>query len=88
MSFLSAQEKARNLTSGFLEDVRSNMESVLQYLNRHQDDLLNPNEATRSMFETDAFEKAVCNPILIKGMTTESHEVTTRKNAQREGAIQ
>ena len=45
MSFLSAQEKAHNLT-GFLEDIRSNMELVLRYLNRHQDDLLNPNEAT------------------------------------------
>ena len=88
MSFLSAQEKARNLTSGFLEDVRSNMESVLRYLDCHQDDLLNPNKATRSTFETDAFEKAMLNPLLIKRMTTESHEDTTRKNAQREGAVQ
>ena len=88
MSFLSAQEKARNLTSGFLEDIRSNMESVLQYLNHHQDDLLNLNEATRSPFETDASEKAVCNPLLINRMTTESHEDTTCENAQREGAVQ
>ena len=65
MSFVSAQEKARNLSSGFLEDVRSNMESVLRYLNLHQADLLNPHEATRSTFETEAFEKAVRNPLLI-----------------------
>ena len=65
MSFLSAQEKACNLSSVFLEDVRSNMEWVLQYLNLHQADLLNPNEATQLTFETEAFEKAVRNPLLI-----------------------
>ena len=88
MSTLSAQEKAHNLSSRFLEDVRSNMELVLRFFNRHQAELSNPNEATWSAFKTDAFEKAVRNPLSINWMTTESHEDMTCNNAQREGAVQ
>ena len=54
-------EQAKNLTDGFLEDVRAATKSLLNFLTRNQVFLTTSNEADRQPLQLDVQEKAVSN---------------------------
>lgn len=54
-------EQAKNLSEGFLEDVRSATKSLLNFLARNKAFLTISNEADRQPLQLDVQEKAVSN---------------------------